>query len=152
MYNNNIYINYLETFGIFSENEFKKIIDSLPEFDYEHIDWPTYDSVDEFTEELINIISKDICSSSYPYIENLNYETKSFEIYDVESLEDLEKIKNSFIGWEIVNYNDLIDAIKELEEENKEDDERERKYTFFRQIVDNITLEKLQSIYDKFKK
>lgn len=152
MYNNNIYINYLETFGIFSENEFKKIIDSLPEFDYEHIDWPTYDSVDEFTEELINIISKDICSSSYPYIENLNYETKSFEIYDVESLEDLEKIKNSFIGWEIVNYNDLIDAIKELEEENKEDDERERKYTFFRQIVDNITLEELQSIYDKFKK
>ena len=116
------YQEFLDSVGVIPEDLFNDIIDSLPNIDIANIDFSDLyglGSCDEISEYIINYKLNDW---SYCYPENIDFENKTFELSDVESLEDLEEIKNFFSKWTITNYNELKEIITESEEEDKKRD------------------------------
>ena len=133
------YQEFLNNAGIIPEDLFDEIINSLPNIDIADIDFSSdlYElgSCDEISEYIINYKLNDW---NYCYLENINFENKTFELYDVESLEDLEEIKNFFSKWTITNYDELKEIITESEEESKKLDKIDKLIQEIRYKCDNI--------------
>ena len=132
------YQEFLNNVGVIPEDLFNDIIDSLPNIDIANIDFSDlYElgSCDEISEYIISYKLNDwICC----YSENINFENKTFELYDVESLEDLEEIKNFFSKWTITNYDELKETITESEEESKKLDKIDELIQEIRYKCDDI--------------
>ena len=97
------YNDYLESIGVINEENFNNIIKSLPNID--NIDFDE-DNKDE--EDIAKcIIDKILYKFDYVYSDDIDLENKSFCLYDVDSLKDLEEIRKIFnpYGWKIVNGN-----------------------------------------------
>lgn len=111
------YNNFLKGIeGIPSEEEFNKIISVLPpikslpkDFEYD----PSYDSLAN------KLIDKGLLKGYVAYTDDVDIEKKQVWIYDFESLEDLEKIKNLFekYGWTLESYEDEKDSLLEAQEQ-----------------------------------
>lgn len=118
------YQQFLESIGVIPEDSFNEVINSLPEVDIDLIDFELdeADSLDNIAEQIITYILQDW---AFVYIENVDFENKTFSLEDVDSLEDLEEIKNTFTKWTITNYDDIVEQLKEEEKESEEDKEFE---------------------------
>ena len=132
------YQEFLNSARIIPEDLFNEIVNSLPNIDITDIDFSDlYElgSCDEISEYIINYKLNDW---NYCYSENTNFENKTFELNDVELLEDLEEIKNFFNKWTITNYDELKETIIESEEESKKLDKIDELTQEIRRKCDNI--------------
>ena len=132
------YQEFLDSAGIITEDLFNEIVNSFPNIDIVNIDFSdlyNLASCDAISEYIINYKLNDW---DYCYSENTNFENKTFELIDVDFLEDLEEIKNFFSKWTITNYDELKKEIIESEEENKKLNKTEKLIQEIRCKCDNI--------------
>ena len=146
------YQEFLDAIGIISENDFNEIIDSLPNFNIDEsisrdIDFYDLSSLDSVSSIIINEILK---NWDYCYAEDVDFIDKTFELNDVDSLEDLKEIKNTFPKWTIINYDDLKSQIEEERNENENYCKMEKLIQKIRTRFENNVdeLEKLLMSYD----
>lgn len=132
------YQQFLENIGVISEDLFNEIIDSLPEIDIDLVsfDWDNPWSLDDIATQIITHILQDW---DCVYVGDLDFENKTFELEDVQSLDDLKEIKETFSKWTITNYDDIVEQLKE--EENEDDKEFE---SLINKIRFNATVEQLR--------
>lgn len=135
------YQQFLESIGIIPEDLFNEIINSLPEVDIDLIDFELdgADSLDDIAEQIISYILQDW---DYVYVEELDFENKTLTLEDVQSLKDLEEIKETFSKWTITNYDDLVEQFEEESEDDKEFESLINKIRF------NATIEQLRKFVD----
>lgn len=139
------YQKFLENIGVISEDLFNNIIDSLPEID----------NIDSICFELDDAISSDSMASQiiahilqnwdYVYVYDLDSDNKMFSLDDVQSLDDLKEIKETFSKWTIANYDDIVEQLKEEENEDKTSKEFE---SLIKTIRYNATIEQLREFAD----
>lgn len=137
------YQEFLDYIGILSEEEFNKIVESLPEFNLQELDFvaESYSS-DDVVEAIMDYLMK---SYDYAFIEYADFDNKSFILNGVKTLDELESIKNLFKGWKIENYEEVLDDIKENEEyRNKEN--------LLNKLSSICTTEKLEEIVSNYDK
>lgn len=121
------YKQYLKACGVISEEDFNKIIDSLPEFDIENVSILDYDiDINSFCESVIDhILSRwDYCYDCA----DVESENKTFYLDGVDSLENLEEINNYFkenSTWTIENYDSLKKYLIETAPVLKENTEKD---------------------------
>jgi hypothetical protein len=116
------YQEFLEAINIIPEDLFNEVINSLPEIDLNKVDL----DLDEFNSQdclAQNIINSILLDWNFAYAEFVNFENKAFDLGDVQSLKDLEEIKETFSKWTITNYDELFKQIEEEENEDKENKE-----------------------------
>lgn len=147
------YKELLEYYDIISEEQFNELIKSLPDFDLKNhtikIDVDDLTSIQAITEAiLINCILENF---NFVYVEVISFENKELEIWDVQSLEDLEKIKNLLNKWTISNYDDIKQGL--LEEQNdKQVSEYNKKLDLFKSIINDISIEQVKQIVNDYKR
>lgn len=139
---------FLENCRIINQNTFNEILTSLPE-DIEEDDVDFYnispDEVNSVCDEFLMGILKN--NFDYAFVDDVCFENRTFELYDVESLEELEEIKELFSKWTITNYSELLSELKEKGSIK----ERDKKLDIFESFIDNIPiteLTKLAQIYN----
>ena len=138
------YQEFLNGINVIPEDLFYEVLDSLPEYDSDKIDFLNiydYTSQDEIAAEIIATILY-----NWPSVtcENVDFEKRTFDLVDVESLKDLREINATFSKWTITNY----DECKEIllgEETNKEKDVFIHNYDF-----SNVPLEDLKKFLEKY--
>jgi hypothetical protein len=144
------YQKFLRNIEILSEADFYEVLDMFPGIDID-IDLISFDSYsidqDELSRSIINFILNDYNSV---WLDDLDWNEKSFTISDVESIEDLEEIRTKFPDWTISNYDDLIEVLKEEEEEDKKDKEHSSKINLINKVIDNIPIEDLKEFVEKY--
>lgn len=138
------YQQFLESIGVISEDLFNKVIDSLPEIDIDLVNFEL-DESDSPNDIAIQIISYILQDWDYAYVDDLDFEDKTFSLDDVDSLEDLEEIKNKFTKWTITNYDDIVEQLKEEEKESEEDKEFE---SLLNEIRYKANVEQLKKFVD----
>lgn len=144
------YEQFLDNCNIIPECNFNEIIESLPEVDLDKVYFDSLcylDVEDDIARVIIDAILSDW---QYAYCEIADFENKTFTISDIESLEDLEEIKDYFCKnskWNIENYEDLRDELEEQEEINKQNIAKER---FLDIISSNATLSDLEKIIKEY--
>lgn len=144
---NSKYEQFLENCNIISEDKFIEIVESLPEVDLDKADFESLyylDVEDDIAKAIIDVI---VADWQYAYCEIADFENKTFELSDIESLEDLEEIRDYFSkysDWTIENYDDLKE---ELEQENKQTDNKEKLLYI---ISSNATLSDLEKIVKEY--
>lgn len=144
---NSKYEQFLENCNIISEDKFIEIVESLPEVDLDKADFESLyylDVEDDIAKAIIDVI---VADWQYAYCEIADFENKTFELSDIESLEDLEEIRDYFSkysDWSIENYDDLKE---ELEQENKQTDNKEK---LLYMISSNATLSDLEKIVKEY--
>ena len=118
------YQQFLESICVIPEDSFNEVINSLPEVDIDLIDFELdeADSLDNIAEQIITYILQDW---AFVYIENVDFENKKFSLEDVDSLEELEEIKNTFTKCNITHKEDIVKQLKNEEKESEEDKEFE---------------------------
>lgn len=141
------YKQFLQLNKIISEEDFNKLLEELPaDIDLSNIDWDDLgcldlNSIEEIAEELIQAYLNQKTSTAW--CDDVSYKNKCFELCDIESLEELETIKNSFSNWNIRNYPIIAQALKE-----KDDNQR------FNDLIDyirlNANLEQLEKFVNNY--
>ena len=115
------YKEYLTAIEIISEEDFNEVIESLPEvkINFSEVYFSDYiQSKDSLACDLINYILDGA------YLNECNFKDKIISIENVDTTEDLEKIKNLFSNWTISNYEELLKDLKESENDGYESDLR----------------------------
>jgi hypothetical protein len=138
------YQEFLNTAGIISEDLFNEIVNSLPEYDTNKVDFSNIymlDSQDEIASEIIATI---LLNWSCVTCENVDFERRTFDLVDVESLKDLKEINVAFSKWAITNYDECKEECL-CEETNKEKDVFIHNYDF-----SNVPLEDLKEFLKKY--
>ena len=148
------YKEFLELYEIISEEQFNELIKSLPDFDLENhtivIDTDDLTSIQTITEAILtNCILKDF---NFVYAEVKSFENKELELWDVQSLEDLEEIKNLLNKWTISNYNDIKQELLEEEQNDKNASEYIEKIDLFKSIINDISIEQVKQIVNDYKR
>jgi hypothetical protein len=126
------YQEFLNKANIISEDLFNDIIKTLPDFDMEDAEMDNlldYNSQDEIASEIIATILQ---KWNYATCENVDFERRIFDVCDVDSREDLEEIKSTFSNWTITNYDECLEEIKEIEEDQAKDEKREGLLNYIR--------------------
>lgn len=138
------YQQFLENIGIMPEDLFNEVINSLPEVDIDSIDFDSdyIDSQNDLADQIINNI---LHNWDYAYTDDVDFERKTIILDDVQSLEDLEEIKETFSKWTISNYHDIVEQLEEEKKENKENEEFD---ALIRKIRFNATIEQLRKFVD----
>lgn len=115
-----MYKEYLKELGIISEEEFNEVIESLPKIDIRFSEVNFNDSDKKsLAFDLIDYILQDKWRGVWLY--NCEYDNKLFSIDGVQSIKDLEEIKEFFSpNWTIDGYDDILEQLKEAEEEPEE--------------------------------
>ena len=143
------YQQYLEKCDVIDEDSFNKVVDSFPEFDIENVDIETIVYQQDIDELCKSIIDSILNNWRYAYCDEANFDRKTFDLEDVESLDDLEEINNYFLessDWTIQNYEELKE---DLEEEAKTDKESKEKERLLNIIKYNATTEELTQIIEE---
>ena len=138
------YQEFLNGINVIPEDLFYEIVDSLPEYDSDKADFLNvynYDSQDEIAAEIIATI---LLNWSQVTCECVNFEKKTFNLVDVESLKDLREINATFSKWTITNYDECKETLL-CEETNKEKDVFIHNYDF-----SNVPLEDLKKFLEKY--
>jgi hypothetical protein len=126
------YQEFLNKANIISEDLFNDIIKTLPDFNMEDAEMDNlfdYNSQNEIAAEIIATILQ---NWNYVTCENVDFERRTFDICDVDSREDLEEIKSTFSNWTITNYDECLEEIKEIEEDQAKDEKREGLLNYIR--------------------
>lgn len=143
------YQQFLEKICVISEDQFDEIVKEFPDIDISLLELDSYDdnTVDDVARAFVEVILRDY---DYAYPDELDFEARTISIEDVESLEDLESIKQRFSNWNITNYGELREYLLQEEEENKKDAEHQNKMNLIADIVDNIPIEDLKEFIEKY--
>lgn len=143
------YQQFLEKLFIISEDQFDEIVKEFPDIDISLLELNSYDdnNVDDVARAFIEVILRDY---DYAYPEDLDFEARTISIEDVESLEDLESIKQKLSNWNITNYSELKEYLLQEEEENKKDVEHQKKMNLITDTIDNIPIEDLKEFIEKY--
>jgi hypothetical protein len=144
------YKELLKQYKIISEEQFNELINSLPDFDLENgiavIDVDDLTSIQAITEFILTNCILDKFRFVYAVV--ISFDNKELELCDVQSLEDLEEIKNLLNKWTISNYNDIK---QELLEEEQNDNYNE-KLDLFKSIINDISVEQVKQIVNDYKR
>lgn len=140
---NNIYKQYLDRLEIISEEDFVKLLNSLPSFDTLEDD---YYAIDD--DPIVILFNYGVLQNTGFTLTYVDEDTKSIELEYEEVLDDdiiVElKLLNKELsekGWTIDNYDDLL---KEIEEELGETDDS--RIELLKEISENATTEQLRKI------
>ena len=124
------YQELLEKTGIISEEKFNEIMNSLPEYDYDFSGIIPDDLTDcDYLCDLL--INQFLSEYTIVYAQCTDYNTKSLDLEDVDSLEVLEELKNLLGEWTISNYDEIKQELKEELKEKKSEKE-------FNKLIDVI--------------
>lgn len=141
------YQKFLEQLGVISEENFNKIAECFPQVSIDSLDFSeidTYydmDNTDAIAKVFITVL---LNAYEWVYVEDIDFNTKTMSLWDVRSLEDLEKIKEEFSEWTIENEEELKEEILESEKEEKMSAKRAIKIGVIEDVIDNIPLEELK--------
>lgn len=142
------YQQFLEKLFVISENQFDEIVKEFPDIDISLLELNSDDNtVDDVARAFVEVILRDY---DYVYPDELDFEAKTISFEDVESLEDLESIKQRFSNWNITNYDELKEYLLQEEEENKKDVENQKKMNLITNTIDNIPIEDLKEFIEKY--
>lgn len=145
------YSEFLEQIDIISEEDFNEIIESLPDCDINDVEFDSYNCNDE--RDIADAVINGILNNwNLTWTDSINVDNRSFEVYDVECLSDLEEIKETFSGWTISNYEEMKNDLLEEEKSNETDKERREKESLFNSIIDEISLDDLKKLVNDYKK
>lgn len=145
----NYYKRFLSNNGVISEENFNNILRSISLIIdlkmFNTIDFDITDNEDGIARSFFNLY---LSHYGWVYIDNISYNLKTIELYDVKSLEDLEDIKSDFdsIRWIIKNYDELKETLEEEEKEEKETGEKAGLVYRIR----SLPIEKLKEIVEKY--
>ena len=144
---------FLSECNILSEELFNEIVDSLPKcdilsIDFSDISYGGFDSMDEVSQCIINHILQDW---NWVFSEDVNFDNKTFNLEDCQSLEDLEEIKERFdnTNWNIINYEDIKE---EIQESDRKENEEIKKRSLFNSIINDVSLKDLEEFANAIKK
>ena len=140
------YQEFLDKANIISEDLFNDIIKTLPDFNMEDAEMNNlfeYDSQGEIAAEIIATILQ---KWNYVTCENVNFEQRTFDVCDVNSKEDLEEIKSTFSDWTITNYDECLEELKEMEEDQAKCEKREKLLNYIR---NHASIEDLESFVNE---
>lgn len=116
---NTKYKEYLSELGVINEESFMNVINSIP-FDADFTEMECYydDNEDDIARNILNLLLKDV--SPYAYCDEANFSDLYADISGVDTLEELDLIKEIFdkTNWKF-NYDELKENIEEIEEETK---------------------------------
>lgn len=143
------YQQFLEKLFIISEDQFDEIIKEFPDIDISLLELNSYDdnNVDDVARAFIEVILRDY---DYAYPDELDFEARTISIEDVESLEDLESIKQKLSNWNITNYSELREYLLQEEKENEKCVEHQKKMNLITNTIDNIPIEDLKEFIEKY--
>lgn len=138
------YNEFLEKCNVISEEDFNRLIFSLPQYDYSDLNSPDITDIDDVATAFIECVLNDF---DWVYVDSIDANKLEFELGDIRFIEDLEEIKKLFPKWTITNYDKLKSELeKELEEEEKESDIRDKFDICMSIILKNASLEDLEKI------
>ena len=135
------YEEFLNKSNIISEDLFDDIVSTLPNIDIEDVDFSDvyeFDSQDEISSVIISAI---LAKWDWVTCSDVNFEKRTFYLDDVQSIKDLEEIKETFVNWNITNYEEALEWCKENEKNERENEEREKIIMHLRH---NATIEQLR--------
>ena len=144
----NKYQLFLEQIEVIPEDLFMDVVNSFPEFNIEEVDFDECDSQDYIAKSILDYLLAD--GWSYAFADYINFENKEFEVLDVDSLEDLEEIRENFPKWSIVNYDDIKDTLEKEEKEKEKENEFRKKMTLFTELAEKISLEQVENIVNNY--
>jgi len=142
------YSDFLDQFDIIDEDTFNEIVESLPDKG-EMLEQGTnlyMTDLSDIDEVCVQFLSPYLNDFEDVYIDQVNYVSKKIWLYDVASLEDLEAIKKLFSNWNIENYDELVETIKEQEADKTEADILCDKIRLIRPLLNKISLEDVKNI------
>lgn len=116
---NKIYLKFLSNCNIISEEDFMSMLNQIPDIDWDCFDWDEFD-IDEY-DDIENIASEFIYvgilnpETKYAYVDGLDLEEKTIELWDISDKEELDKLNNIFTksGWTISNYSEIKESLEE---------------------------------------
>lgn len=144
------YQEFIKVLNILSEESFNEVIASLPEVDINKVEFDTDTVLFDESELSFSIISSIIYDiTNFAWIDVVDFKNKSFEVYDIESLEEIKKIEETFPLWTINNKEVIVQKVKEEEIETRKE--------FILNALAQLSLEKLEKListieYDDKKK
>jgi len=143
------YQQFLEKICVISEDEFDEIVKEFPDIDISLLELNSYDdnTVDDVARAFVEVILRDY---DYAYPDELDFEDRTISIEDIESLEDLESIKQKLSNWNITNYGELREYFLEEEKANEKDAEHQKKMNLITNTIDNIPIEDLKEFIEKY--
>lgn len=140
------YKKLLTKVGIISEEEFNDIISNCPKIQDEetfmlNIDIDCITDINDFTSSIIDDWLSD--NTKYAWGEDINFKNKTLFIYDYDSLDEAELVKNILesYGWKILNFQEEIENI-----ENENDNRIKNNYL---EKLSKLSTEDLKDICDK---
>ena len=139
------YEQFLKTCNVMSEQEFNEVIDSLPIKEIDPIPILYFEGLDDLSDQdelSRTIIDNILYDWHYVFCDTANFNSKTFELEDVDSLEDLEEIKNKFEGWTISNYDELKEDLEKEEQLSKEEKEFDNLIDTIKSKADLVQLQK----------
>lgn len=138
---NKLYKDYLVSSEVLTEEEFLKEIEGIPFSD--DVTFDNYYLPDSVTDYLIQ-------ESLYPItIDDINYNNKEVVLSDVNSEEEFDEAKELLnkYGWKISNEEEILEEF----EEEKSRHEEELYLTKINKLLENMSAEKLEEIYEYLK-
>ena len=139
------YEQFLKACNVMSEQEFNEVIDSLPVKEIDPIPILYFDGLDDLSDQdelSRTIIDNILYNWHYVFCDTANFNSKTFDLGDVDSLEDLEEIKNKFEGWTISNYGELKEDLEKDEQLSKEEKEFDNLIDTIKSKADLVQLQK----------
>ena len=145
------YSEFLEQINIIPESEFNEIIESLPDCDINDVEFDSYNCNDD--RDIADAVINGILNNwNLAWTDSIDVDNRSFEVYDVECLSDLEEIKETFSEWTISNYEEIKNDLLEEEKSDETYKERKEKEGLFNSIIDKISLNDLKKLVNDYKK
>lgn len=145
------YSEFLEQINIIPESKFNKIIESLPDCDINDVKFDLCDYSDE-RDIAVVVINGILNNWNFTWTDTIDVDNRSFEVYDVECLSELEEIKETFSEWTISNYEKMKNDLLKEEKSDEMYKERIEKESLFNSIINEISLDDLKKLVNDYKK
>ena len=142
------YQEFLENIGIISEDDFNEVVESLPDTDIDLVSFDQYEDQDSLACSILGSFLINNYNSVYLY--GIDFYRKELTLEDVNSLEDLEELKETLTGWTITNYDALKKILEERERENEKYRLINKKHKLLNSLAESLTLEQIQEIIEKY--
>lgn len=146
------YKEFLEFANIISEKDYNEVLSVLPNIEYDEYDLDCpfdLDSKEQIADMFIRAMLNNWNSC---YLDTLDYKTKTVCLCDIESLEDLEEIKNKLYPWVICNYEDLKEDLLEDLEEKLQKKVDNKRASLVAQLCKLVSVEELETLVKEYEK
>ena len=141
------YEELLESAGIISRESFDKIIKLVPEVELEPISVDDIDTEEDLCATLINTFLNEV--TNYSYVDEISLDDMTICITDIDNKEELNRVYSTLtdFGWKIVNYDDIVEYLKETENFDK----RCELIDSIKNKLSYLSTEELENVYEELK-